>query len=272
MQKIDIDWIIGELKKSDEWKEYTNYLWIDFFHKKETVEELLQYWKLTLLDCNFPDWKDREKIFPIFKKLENQFVKLFLEKYKFCPYCWKHPLILYKNNNSENKRFFDLDHFFPKNSYKNLTYNFYNLIPSCKLCNWAKSTKNFIKSSKVWDKIFHPYFWYIKRQDWRKNQESKLLILNDKYYFNLSSFNSEFFKLKEIYLNSQDTKNDIWFIRDKIEKIKTDKINSKKLNLTFDSEERKDLFFKNFYPKNEEDILKFANWKLKKDLIENIKI
>ena len=27
-------------------------------------------------------------------------------------------------------------------------------------------------------------------------------------------------------------------------------------------------FFKNYYPKKEQDILKYNNWKLKKDLIE----
>ncbi len=34
----------------------------------------------------------------------------------------------------------------------------------------------------------------------------------------------------------------------------------------------KDYFFKNYYPTKEEDILKYSNWKLKKDLIESLKI
>ena len=51
-------------------------------------------------------------------------------------------------------------------------------------------------------------------------------------------------------------------------------MNSKNLWLInkFNLEERKDLFFKNYYPTQEQDILKFSNWKLKKDLIENLKI
>jgi len=54
----------------------------------------------------------------------------------------------------------------------------------------------------------------------------------------------------------------------------TDKMNIKNLGLIskFNLEELKNYFFKNFYPKQEQDILKFSNWKLKKDLIKNIKI
>ena len=38
-----------------------------------------------------------------------------------------------------------------------------------------------------------------------------------------------------------------------------------------DNKERKEHYFKNFYTTDEENILKFANWKLKRKLINDIK-
>jgi hypothetical protein len=37
-------------------------------------------------------------------------------------------------------------------------------------------------------------------------------------------------------------------------------------------EDLKSYFFKNYSPQNEDEILKYSNWKLKKDLIDNLKL
>ena len=185
------------------------------------------------------------------------------------------PLIRYENDKNEKKWTFHLDHIFPKSKYRYLTYNFYNLIPACSICNQFKWVKDLFK---IKDKVFHPYFWWIIK-DWiqtkliEKDFDSDINFGNKYLNKNYDSKHFKFFKLDKIYLNSQDTENDIWFIKDKIEKIKTEEINSKKLKFNFDLDERKDSYFWDFYyPKKEEDILKFANWKLKKDLIENFEI
>ena len=285
MQKIDIDLIINELKKSEEWGKFYKYLEknkkyfnnnIDYFLWKEIIEDLLENKEINLEKIKeswilkrYNTWWKIDKV-DVIKNVKNKFIELFIEKIKFCPFCWKVPLV-----KIENWRLFDLDHFFPKSEYKYLAINFYNLIPACKWCNYTKKENNPKNKN-----IFHPYFWYL----------NDLYNFDLDYNFILKWEHSEFFKLKEIYLNSQDTKNDIWFIRDKIEKIKTEKINIEKLKLNKNleewekakilewkdledfKEERKDLFFKNFYPKSEQEILQFVNWKLKKDLIENIKL
>ncbi len=231
-------------------------------------------------------------------RIKQSFISKFVEEIKFCPYCWKTPLIYFDDEKEVNiwfikifkklkniyskfrwfnkpKRSFQLDHFFPKSKekYEVLSMNLYNLVPSCYHCNNFKKDDNPLKEE--W-KIFHPYFW------WIKNKWSKIKIQTKDFDCKINFKNKnifkekhfKYFRLDKIYSNSQDTKNDIWFIRDKIEKIKTDKMNLNDLGLSskFNLDERKDLFFKNFYPKSEQDILKFANWKLKKDLIENINL
>jgi hypothetical protein len=161
----------------------------------------------------------------------------------------------------DDGRLFDLDHFFPKSKYKYLAINFYNLIPICKWCNYLKNESDplYIKND-----IFHPYFWFLDNIDWKEKFDNKLSFI-DRSLFH--SNHSKFFKLLDIYINSQDTCNDIWFIKDKIEKIKATE-NSLFKGLTI--EDKKEYFFKNFYPHEESEILKFSNWKLKKDWINNI--
>ncbi len=51
--------------------------------------------------------------------------------------------------------------------------------------------------------------------------------------------------------------------------MKAEKSNYIKNSLKTDTE-LKNYFFKNYYPEAEKDILKFANGKLKRDLIENL--
>ena len=290
MQKINIDWIIKELKNIQEWKDYENKLKanLEVFWKSFEIESLI--WKSWIVwndnnvslianpkkekdieKNNFWKWSERQKNFPEFKNLEMKFLDIFLEIVKFCPYCWKIPLIRYENDKYEKRWTFHLDHIFPKSEHRYLTYNFYNLIPSCSVCNQLKWAKNIFY---IKEKVFHPYFWWLIK-NWEKLEIKDKTFDEEIKHFedNYKSKHFKFFNLDKIYLNSQDTKNDIWFIRDKIEHIKTNEINDKNLWLNnFYFEERKEIFFKNYYPKSEQEILKYSNWKLKRDLIENIKL
>ena len=89
-----------------------------------------------------------------YSEIRNFIIDKFTKKIKFCPYCWKNPLIYFDLDNNK-KRMFQFDHFFPKNEYHKWIINFYNLIPSCNACNHLKSD-----DMPNW-KIFHPYFWFI---------------------------------------------------------------------------------------------------------------
>ncbi|MFY0254214.1 hypothetical protein ACDQ55_09700 [Chitinophaga sp. 30R24] len=47
----------------------------------------------------------------------------------------------------------DFDHFFPKNQYPLLSLSFYNLIPSCSICN--RTVKN--QAKVIYGQYIHPY-------------------------------------------------------------------------------------------------------------------
>lgn len=71
---------------------------------------------------------------------------------KSCPYCNMHyTLYAEKNGGTEKLAKFQFDHFYPKDSYPILSMSLYNLIPSCNICNHAKSTKTTLSLD------FHPY-------------------------------------------------------------------------------------------------------------------
>ena len=219
-----------------------------------------------------------------YRQIREFIIKKITEKIKFCPYCWKVPLIYFekwKDKKNSYQRLFQLDHFFPKNYYHKWIINFYNLIPSCNACNHLKLDDNPINVINSWWVVFHPYFWNLYLEDWKikKDYEENYEFKNYDIWLCYKSQNLNFFKFWQKYLNSQDTFNIFNFIQDKRTKIKNE-LNNFKVDIKDLTEEEKkykiekykDYFFKNYYPKKEQDILKFSNWKLKKDLIENLKL
>jgi hypothetical protein len=217
-------------------------------------------------------------------KIREKIIIEFTKNYKFCPYCWKNPLIFFekgKDKQNSYARMFQLDHFFPKNIYHKWVINFYNLIPSCNACNHLKSDKNPL-DLKPSEQIFHPYFWFLHKDDnekiipvdesfdekysfsgnHEKNWKKKEIIYNSKH--------SDFFELWKIYFNPQDIAENFAFIQEQRTKILEEKQRFK--NCSKSNEELKDYFFKNYAPESEKDILKFSNGKLKKDLIDNLKL
>lgn len=216
-------------------------------------------------------------------KIREKIIIEFTKNYNFCPYCWKNPLIYFekgKDKQNSYARMFQLDHFFPKNVYHKWVINFYNLIPSCNSCNHLKSDKNPL-DLKSWEKIFHPYFGFLIKDD-----EGKIIPVDEsfdeKYSFSgnhkkwekkeiiYNSKHAQFFELGNIYFNSQDTAENFAFIQEQRTKLLEEKQRFKKTSKT--NEELKDYFFKNYAPQSENEILKFSNGKFKKDLIDNLKI
>ncbi|WP_338815584.1 hypothetical protein V9L05_23745 (plasmid) [Bernardetia sp. Wsw4-3y2] len=73
---------------------------------------------------------------------------------KTCPYCNREYTFTYRTAENKPKLLYDFDHFFDKGTYPYLALSFYNLIPSCSICN-----SRFKHSEKFdIDKHFHPYF------------------------------------------------------------------------------------------------------------------
>ena len=116
-----------------------------------------------------------------------------------CPYCNRGTIY---NLQKSKGRTSEIDHFYPKGIYPYLAISFYNLIPSCKVCN----------KLKMEDEIaINPY-----EQGFEKTN-FKLKIENSSFYHSVGGFNLEFksedsnidkqidtFKLDDLYQNHKD--------------------------------------------------------------------
>lgn len=88
----------------------------------------------------------------IFEKLYNGFTKIIanevLERLKIrtCPYCNRNYTFTVKSSCSTEVRAFttrpEFDHFYNKSQHPLLALSFYNLVPSCSICNHGKATEN----------------------------------------------------------------------------------------------------------------------------------
>lgn len=153
-------------KEFDDWKD-------KFQTDKKISKEIA--WREPICKYFFDDLSDGKKVVSKYKKTLKSDTKCFLiknyENYRLsitlvkiidimkievCPYCNRNFLESYsfKDKNGIRKKYFkgDLDHHYSKNEIPALALSFYNLIPSCKVCNHEKSDS--IK------RTFHPYYDY----------------------------------------------------------------------------------------------------------------
>jgi len=128
-----------------------------------------------------------------------------------CPYCNRNTIY---NIQNKKKRTSELDHFYPKSIYPCFAVSFYNLVPSCKVCNKIKldnATKPYINP-------------YDQRFDFHKNMKLSYKPIDISFLYETSGFNLEFnfsqsissneknriennlndFELKNLYQNHKD--------------------------------------------------------------------
>lgn len=55
-----------------------------------------------------------------------------------CPYCNENKIVSWSKKKGGIRRSYDWDHFVPKKAFPFLAISLYNLVPSCKLCNFLK--------------------------------------------------------------------------------------------------------------------------------------
>ena len=100
----------------------------------------------------------------------------------------------------------ELDHFYPKSIYPFLAMSFYNLIPSCPICNHTKSSKvseNLINPYDVKDNDFK--FTYEPTDISFANIESKKYSIDSfEIKFKTQNENIDIFKLDELYKQHKD--------------------------------------------------------------------
>lgn len=222
----------------------------------------------------------------------NQRKKIYFQKLHsewwihFCPYCGKNTIIhFWVEDDKKFKRLYDIEHFLPRSSYSSLSINPYNRLPACMSCNQRLKLDNDpLKNKTSDDRIFHPYFWRIclKTEENEKNKKSeetidvenrdfdkKITFVNrdgEERKFIFDSQHGKFFQIANIYLNSEDTFQIFCFIYDNYTKIKDEYLKFKKRSKSIEA--FIDYFFASYYPKDEQDILKYSNGKYKKDLIQ----
>jgi len=116
-----------------------------------------------------------------------------------CPYCNRGTIY---NLQKSKGRTSEIDHFYPKEKHPYFAISFYNLIPSCKVCN----------KLKMEDEVeIHPY------ERGFKNTNFKLKIKDSTFYHSVNGFDLEFksedtkineqietFKLDDLYQNHKD--------------------------------------------------------------------
>lgn len=128
-----------------------------------------------------------------------------------CPYCNRNTIYNIKN---KTKRTSELDHYYPKNKYPFFAISFYNLIPSCKVCNKIKLDNDDKKYINPYDTRF----------DFNKNMKFGLQIEKSSFYYSENGFNFKYkfdakistdekqriennlndFELKDLYDNHKD--------------------------------------------------------------------
>jgi len=214
---------LENLKKVTDYNESNN---IDNSSKKEIyIKRLMNINSATIPIPNefrFKVLKERinfklSKIFIDFYSKEWDKIKgydryTFVSKHnlKTCPYCNMGYILLSKRDeNKKNGLRPEIDHFFPKATYPYLAMSFYNLIPSCKVCNHTKSSKDTFV-----DGLLSPY--EINSSTFKLTYTPKnmnfLQIKKRKYNFNsfdikfkkIDEHSNSYFKLDKLYEQHKD--------------------------------------------------------------------
>lgn len=189
---------------------------------------------------------------------------------KSCPYCNRNYIFIVDKDGSKLRP--EIDHFYPKSIYPFLAMSFYNLIPSCQICNHTKKDKDaFI------DKLKSPYeinFYDFKFKYKPKNitfyQIKKSKYTQKRFDIILSKTNSvetndKYFKLKLLYEQHKDVVLDLLlkktiYTRSYIMELKT--------NFLFTDDEIYRFLFCNYL--KDKDLHKRPLSKLVRDISEDI--
>lgn len=130
-----------------------------------------------------------------------------------CTYCNRMYTKTVINDKAEKVTRPTFDHWFPKTKFPLLQLSFYNLIPSCNICNSGS------KGSKIFDieEYFHPYkinndFKYTFSYEHKDYSKFKFKVKTDNAF---SKRSIEAFKLEEIYKMHEDEIIDLRTIKDR---------------------------------------------------------
>lgn len=186
-----------------------------------------------------------------------------------CPYCNR---IYTKTVDSPSKITRPtFDHWFPKSKYPLLAISFYNLVPSCNICNSGKSNDPFELNTH-----FHPYhkstdpnlnLSYRFSFDYTNYSKFKFKIINNNVF---SENSTKAFKLEDIYRMHEDEIVDLRQIRDVYSLDYLDMVKKKILLNHISDEEIYRLAFGTYIEEEKFDRRPLS--KMKKDILKELGI
>ena len=123
---------------------------------------------------------------------------------KTCPYCNRNYTFVIDSSNGKLRP--ELDHFYPKSIYPFLAMSFFNLIPSCTICNHTKKDKIKENLENPYDTQENSYkFTYIpKSVEFSVVEKEKYDFDSFEIEINGNESNIELFKLRELYKQHKD--------------------------------------------------------------------
>lgn len=226
--------------------------------KKEDWHPLYNIIRNEIFGKEYKNWGMRTVEYNIY-----EFVKIL--DLKTCPYCNRNYTFIVDEDSGKLRP--EIDHFYPKSIYPFLAMSFYNLIPSCPICNHTKS-------SKFNENLINPYD--IKEDDfkftYRPTDISFSQIESKKY--DMDSFEIEFkknnenvdiFKLDELYKQHKDIVVDLLMKKAYYPKSYIEELEN---NFGFTKDETYRYLLNNY--KNEKDHHKRPLSKLIKDISEEL--
>ncbi len=254
LEKLKVDFIdslediiIADVDKLEEYKENITYKSDD---EKRAVKKAFNY-----------AWHRQQDDFMIhFKKLN----------IKSCPFCNNNYIYFY-NDENPRKTISTLEHYYPKSKYPHLSLSFYNLIPSCYICN-----SKFKGNETHEGNIIHPY-----KDDFNEKAEFsvKLKSFEDNLEFDIdlktydekSKASIDRFKLDEIYKEHNDIAKEIWNKAQYYNESRIDELYDEFYNkLGYTKEDVKNMIFCNYLHKD--DINKRNHSKLTQDILKQFQI
>jgi len=238
-------------------KEYPNSIGIEN-QKKEDWDTLYQTLREEIFEKEYKNWGTRTKYGAYY------FVKVL--GLKSCPYCNRNYTFVVDSENGKLRP--EIDHFYPKSIYPFLAMSFYNLIPSCQICNHTKS-------NKIKENLENPYDVKTNSYCFTYIPQSIEFSVVEKEKYNLDSFeidingnpdNLEIFHLKELYKQHKDIVLELlikkaYYPQSYIEELS---------KFGFDEDDIYRYLFSNY--KKDEDLHKRPLSKLIKDISEELKL
>ncbi|MCU0391524.1 MAG: hypothetical protein MUE81_10430 [Thermoflexibacter sp.] len=169
----------------------------DYFIADKYPDEILKlknlYEDFAKSNSNFGERKNKYNAYFLVEKLG----------IKVCPYCNRN--YIHNINHKTRKRTSELDHFYNKDEFPFLAVSFYNLVPSCKVCNKLKLQKSASINpydTRYWNRNLLKFNLKIKSVNFYLDKES--IEINAQALEEKMKDNFNAFELAKLYENHTD--------------------------------------------------------------------